>query len=263
MSKFLSEVKGFTPVIDVLAEELGLMPALVYGRVWRFCQMKDKVCTASLETLAKPLGVSKKTVERHIKKLCQMGYLEDRTPDRKHRPHIYADIGEAKIRGLLVATVGKSESPTSELGKTESLTSKSARSARESYRGQTESPIRKPFKKPWKGDEERKFDSNFPSSDFTTETEEDDDFSSEAIAITIDKLSRKFGDMDHLSANITRAHNLWDRTCMYEEDFIERMEEAARATLEAVSKSQVRDRDKRMAYFFAVLEDKLGLRDGK
>jgi DNA-binding MarR family transcriptional regulator len=263
MNKFLSEVKGFTPVIDVLVKELGLMPALVYGRVWRFCQMKDKVCTASLETLAKPLGVSRKTVERHIKKLCQMGYLEDRTPDRKYRPHIYADIGEAKIKGLLVATVGKSESPTSELGKTESLTSKSARSDRESYRGQTESPIRKPLKKPSNGDEEREFDSNFPSSDFSTETEDDDDFTSEAIAITIEKLSRKFWDTEHLTANITRAHNLWDQTCMYEEDFVEAMEEAARVTLEAVSKSQVRDRNKKMAYFFAVLEDKLGLREKK
>jgi len=261
MSKFLSEVKGFTPVIDVLAKELGLMPALVYGRVWRFCQMKDKVCTASLETLAKPLGVSRKTVERHIKKLCQMGYLEDRTPDRKHRPHIYADIGKAKIMGLVVATVGKSESPTSELGKTESLTAKSARSDGESYRGKTESAIRKPLKKPSKGDEERKFDSNFLSSDFTTETEEDDDFTSEAIAITTKKLSRKFGDMDHLTANITQAHNLWDRTGMYEEDFVEAMEGAARVTLEAVSKSQVKDRDKRMAYFFVVLKDKVGLRE--
>jgi len=104
---------------------------------------------------------------------------------------------------------------------------------------------------------------NFLSSDFTTETEEDDDFTGEAIAITTDKLSRKFGDVHHLNANITRAHNLWDRTRMYEEDFVEAMGRAARATLDAVSKSQVRDRSKRMAYFFAVLEDKLGLRDGK
>ncbi len=69
--------------------------------------------------------------------------------------------------------------------------------------------------------------------------------------------------MDHLTANITQAHNLWDRTGMYEEDFVEAMEEAARVTLEAVSKSQVRDRNKKMAYFFAVLKDKLGLREKK
>jgi hypothetical protein len=90
--------------------------------------------------------------------------------------------------------------------------------------GGSEKPMKIPIKRPSK-DEERKFDSNFPSSDFSTETEEDDDFTSEAIAITIDKLSRKFG--------------------------------------EAVSKSQVRDRNKKMAYFFAVLKDKLGLGGGK
>ena len=151
MSKFLSEVKGFTPVIDVLAQELGLMTAVVYGIVWRYCQMEDKVCKASRERIAEHAGISIKTVERHLEKLCGAGYLKDLTPDRKHKPHIYADAGKARILGLLTVEIdrgGTTESRTSENevrqrvlpGQTESLT----RSDRESYPGQTESLIRIP-----------------------------------------------------------------------------------------------------------------------
>jgi DNA-binding MarR family transcriptional regulator len=262
MSKFLSEVKGFTPVIDVLAQELGLMCAVVYGVVWRYCQMENRVCTASLEKIAKRASISRSTAKRHIKELCKAGYLKDLTPDVRNHPHTYADAGKVKIKELLAVETGGSERPTKGVGGSERPTSSQEEVGQRDPIGGSEKPMKIPIKRPLK-DEERRFDSNFPSSNFSTETEEDDDFSGEAIAITIDKLSRKFGDMDHLSANITRAHNLWDRTGMYEEDFVERMEEAARATLQAVSKSQVRDRDKRMAYFFAVLEDKLGLRDGR
>ena len=73
-TNFLSQVKGFTPVIDALVEELDLMPAIIYGVVWRYCQMEDRVCRASLETIASRVGISRKTVERHIKALCDAGY---------------------------------------------------------------------------------------------------------------------------------------------------------------------------------------------
>jgi len=98
---FLQEVKGFTPVIDILVDKLGLMPALVYGNVWRFCQMEDGVCKARLEKIAKRVGVSYKTAQRHIKVLCNEGYLEDLTPDLRNAPHVYADTGKVKILGLL------------------------------------------------------------------------------------------------------------------------------------------------------------------
>lgn len=121
MSKFLSEVKGFTPVIDVLANELGHMSALVYGIAWRYCQMEDGVCKAGVGRIAKHAKLSRKTAERHLKKLCGAGYLKDLTPTRKHAPHVYADTGKAKIRGLLTVEVGETESLTSETGKTGSL----------------------------------------------------------------------------------------------------------------------------------------------
>ena len=110
----LSEVRGFTPVIDVLAQELGVMTSLVYGIVWRYCQMRDGVCWASKETIADHVGIDQKTVRRHLQKLVDAGYLEDATPDWTHKPHIYRDTGLAQITGLVQAKVGGTESPTSQ-----------------------------------------------------------------------------------------------------------------------------------------------------
>jgi hypothetical protein len=96
MSKLiLSENDGFTPVIDSLAQEYGAVTALVFGRVWRFCQMSNRVCNASLETIAVGIGISLWTAERHIKTLVKAGYLEDLTPNLRKHPHTYRDTGKA------------------------------------------------------------------------------------------------------------------------------------------------------------------------
>ena len=127
------------------------MPAIVYGVVWRYCQMEDRVCRASLETIASRVGISRKTVERHINTLCAAGYLEDRTPDARNKPHTYADTGRAKIVGLVEARVGEPDSLTeAEPGKTESPTGRSESltwSDRESDHGKTESLMKKDSKK--------------------------------------------------------------------------------------------------------------------
>jgi DNA-binding MarR family transcriptional regulator len=102
---FLSRVQGFTPVIDVLCEEMGLAPAAVYGVIWRYCQGPRGVCQASLETIGAHLGLNWRTVLRHIKHLVNEGYLEDLTPDLRNHPHTYADAGRAEIEGLVQARV--------------------------------------------------------------------------------------------------------------------------------------------------------------
>ncbi len=56
------------------------------------------MCFASLETIAKDLGVNKATVMRKAKQLVKEGYLEDLTPKRRNVPHIYRDTGKAGIR---------------------------------------------------------------------------------------------------------------------------------------------------------------------
>jgi len=103
MSTFLSKVKGFTPVIDVIVQDIGLMSATVYGVMWRYFQMGDHVCRASLQTIAGRIGTDRSTVQRHAKMLCTAGYIIDTTPERANRPHVYADAGKAIIEGLLEA----------------------------------------------------------------------------------------------------------------------------------------------------------------
>jgi DNA-binding MarR family transcriptional regulator len=102
---FLSRVQGFTPVIDVLVEELGLIPAAMYGLVWRYCQGERGVCQASLDTLAERLHINRRTALRHLKHLVREGYLEDLTPDLRNHPHTYADAGRAEIDSLVQARV--------------------------------------------------------------------------------------------------------------------------------------------------------------
>lgn len=127
MSKtILADVDGFTPVIDRIADELGLTSAAVFGRMWRFCQMEDGVCKASLETIATGLGIDRATVMRHADKLCEAKYLKDLTPDARNVPHVYADTGKAGIRvnitvaqrNSLAESVAQSNATVAESNKT-------------------------------------------------------------------------------------------------------------------------------------------------
>jgi hypothetical protein len=104
MSKtILTEIKGFIPVIDTMIPEVGLMTATVFGKVWRYCQMEDGVCTASQERLANEMGVSRVTLNQHINKLVETEYLEDMTPALVGLPHTYRDTGKAGLAITMVA----------------------------------------------------------------------------------------------------------------------------------------------------------------
>ena len=115
MAEFLTETKGFTPVIDVLAKEVGLIPVAVYGVVWRYCQQRNGVCQASLETIGAHLGLTPRTVFRHIHDLCERGFLEDTTPGLRNHPHTYRDTGAVKIQGLIDVKDDRKDTPTTEL----------------------------------------------------------------------------------------------------------------------------------------------------
>ena len=93
----LSEVDGFTPIIDEVVKATSLMSAVVFGRIWRFCQMPGGVCNASLETISEDIGIDKASVMRHAKILVDKGYLEDLSPDLRNRPHTYKDTGKAAL----------------------------------------------------------------------------------------------------------------------------------------------------------------------
>lgn len=96
----------FTPVPDYLVEKYDLITAALWGRVWRYCQMSNGICSASQETLAAELGISVKTVERRLKILERGRYIKDLSPKVKNRPHIYQDTGK------IIIPIGASQSPS-------------------------------------------------------------------------------------------------------------------------------------------------------
>lgn len=83
------QLEGFTPVLDVMLRRYGATRALVYGKVWRYCQMSEHVCMASYRRLAEELHLSRRTVIRHVGALAADGFLEDLTPDENSAPHKY------------------------------------------------------------------------------------------------------------------------------------------------------------------------------
>ena len=66
---------NYTPVFDDLIPIFGTMGALVYGVIWRYCQMRDGACHATHETLAQELGIGESTVRRHVENLRDAQYL--------------------------------------------------------------------------------------------------------------------------------------------------------------------------------------------
>jgi DNA-binding MarR family transcriptional regulator len=104
----LRHVPGFTPVIDVVAHDVGITTAAVYGVHWRYCQMEEGVSRAAMKTIGARLGLSAKTVRRHTQKLCERGYLKDLTPDATNTPHVYRDLGRDVIDQLLRARPARS-----------------------------------------------------------------------------------------------------------------------------------------------------------
>jgi len=105
MSKtILAQVDGFTPLIDGVVLDVGLMAAAIFGKAWRFCQMSDGVCRATQDRIAKELGISRATVNSYMDKLTEAGYLEDTTPGLLGLPHVYKDTGKANLSISLTAT---------------------------------------------------------------------------------------------------------------------------------------------------------------
>lgn len=111
MSKtILANVDGFTPCIDILTKEYGIMTAAVFGRVWRYCQWERGVCDASLETIAVELQMGYMTILRHIKMLVKDGYLKDLTPELRNKPHTYQDTGKVHVVMSVLAGLSERES---------------------------------------------------------------------------------------------------------------------------------------------------------
>jgi len=89
----------------------------------------------------------------------------------------------------------------------------------------------------------------------------EEELASLELETVIETCSREFDDMEHLESNLTRAFNLWAQTRLDEAEILARAREARAVTKRQISSSAVRDRGKRMAYFFAVFEGLLELRE--
>ncbi len=89
---------SFTMIYDVLVEEFGLTTAAVYGVVHRHCLMREGVCRASTRRLGQLVGLSHYTVQRELLMLCDFGYIEDTTPGRRNKPHVYRDRASWQAR---------------------------------------------------------------------------------------------------------------------------------------------------------------------
>lgn len=98
-----AKFRNFTPVFDAVTAKVGPMAALVYGRVWRYCQMADHVCRASQERIAADLGVSRKFVNEQLARLVEAGYLIDLSPEVRNRPHVYRDALKINLRVEITA----------------------------------------------------------------------------------------------------------------------------------------------------------------
>jgi hypothetical protein len=90
---------GFTPLFDNVVRELGTIAAVVYGVVWRHCQMRRDVCDASQGTMATLTGVAERTIRKWLRVLQNSGYIADVTdpPDIQGIPRTYVTTGKATL----------------------------------------------------------------------------------------------------------------------------------------------------------------------
>lgn len=100
----LGQIAAFTPTFDEVIQNLGPLAALVFGRVWRYCQGEEAKCWASHFKIAEDLGMSPRTVARKLERLVEAGYLF-----KQPRP------GESSIFTIkpeTFASIPMTESPT-------------------------------------------------------------------------------------------------------------------------------------------------------
>ena len=70
------KIRGFTPVFDVMVEKYGRDVALVYGKIWRYCDWSEMdICNVSIARLAKELDMSESTVKRARSALSKDGFI--------------------------------------------------------------------------------------------------------------------------------------------------------------------------------------------
>lgn len=84
----------FVPIFPEVAAIGGvkLTDAAVFGAVWFYSYKGKKTFCQAPKTTGDLIGCSANTVRLALKKLCELGLIEDLTPDRRNSPHDYKPI---------------------------------------------------------------------------------------------------------------------------------------------------------------------------
>ena len=80
---------GYTLLFDIVVNDTNYMTAIVYGLVYRHSQMRNHACYASIGTMARLVGVSRRTIERHLTILVEKGFINKLAPDLAGHPYRY------------------------------------------------------------------------------------------------------------------------------------------------------------------------------
>lgn len=70
-----------------IINELGPIPAMVFGAIEAYSRMDSGLCYASQARIASRVGIARKTVNEAIPKLEAGGFIKNLTPERRNRPH--------------------------------------------------------------------------------------------------------------------------------------------------------------------------------
>jgi hypothetical protein len=97
---------GWTALPDDLAEEIGLIPAIVYSRVVRYCNMSTGKCYASLEAMGKGLGVTRMTVCNTLASLVELGYLQRIDAPHPRTPNTYIPTNKYQLWATVTGDSG-------------------------------------------------------------------------------------------------------------------------------------------------------------
>lgn len=114
-----ASTSGFTPCPDLLVQKYSHTTAMIWGKIWRFCQMPEEVCRAAIQRIADELNLSTNTIAKHISLLESGGYIQDTTPDLRNKPHIYVDTGKMRLKISLWMAESGTQNLRSETSKTE------------------------------------------------------------------------------------------------------------------------------------------------
>ena len=103
---------SFTPQFDFLLQyPNGQTLSSVYGRIWRYCQMKHGRCEVSVQRIADEINVGYSTAKRAVDWLCRNGLVYDTTPNAGRHIHIYKINEDEHIRQTIAFNDSKDDVP--------------------------------------------------------------------------------------------------------------------------------------------------------